>query len=356
MISQSVQTTEPARSRTAATPVIAAAPTPIHWHPGMSVYASEGFLKAVGEEYGWIAGTDRAGEVRCILPYTVVRKSMVRMVRFRVETIPVGRGLSIEEEKSFLNRALECFRAMGAAAVIPAATNTLFRTYPDGAVAAPYASHIIDLTPPEAALWNNLHSKHRNVIRNARNKGVQVVSGSQYAEAAFELIRDTFKRSAMGFMGADSFRQMVQGLGENVKIFVATLQNEIQGCAVIPFSGHTAYYAYGGSVPHPLTGATNLLQWEAIRSFSALGVKRYDFCGGRIDPEKGSKQAGLMMYKERFGGQLSRGYMWKCSLRPFRASLYALGVRLLRGGDIVDNERHKLPGFQPFQPYPLLSA
>ncbi len=322
----------------------------------MSVYASEGFLKAVGDEYGWLAGRDGDGELRCVLPYTIVRKSMVRMVRFRVETIPVGRGLSVEEERSFLNSALECFRAMGAAAIIPAATNTLFRTYPEGAVAAPYASHIIDLTPPEETLWENLHSKHRNVIRNARNKGVQVVTGAEYAEAAYAMIRDTFKRSDMGFMSADSFRRLVRGLGENVKIFVAVFQNEIQGCAVIPFSQHTAYYAYGGSVPHPLTGATNLLQWEAIRSFSALGVKRYDFCGGRIDPEKGSKQAGLMMYKERFGGQLSRGYMWKCSLRSLPASIYSLGVRLLRGGDIVDCERHKLPGFEPFQPYPALSA
>lgn len=328
----------------------------IKWHPGMSIYASEGFLKAVGDEYGWLAGRDEQGETRCILPYTIVRKLMVRMVRFRVETIPVGRGLTIEEEKSFLNSAVGFFREMGAAAIIPAATNTLFRTYPDGAAAAPYASYIIDLTPPEEKLWENLHSKHRNVIRNARNKGVQVLTGSEYAGAAYEMIRDTFQRSNMGFMSADAFRQMVSGLGENVKVLVATLQNEIQGCAAIPFSGHTAYYAYGGSVAHPLTGATNLLQWEAIRLFRAEGVKRYDFCGGRIDPEKGSKQAGLMMYKERFGGQLSRGYMWKCPLRALRATLYSLGVRLLRGGDIVDRERRKLAGFQPFQPYPALSA
>ncbi len=356
MNSESALLTLPAPVQAVEKTLISATPARINWHPGMSVYASEGFLRAVGDEYGWLKGRDASGEVRCVLPYTIVRRSVVRMVRFRVETIPVGQGLSIEEERSFLDSALERFRAMGAAAIIPAATNALFRTYPHGATAAPYASHIIDLTPADETLWDNLHSKHRNVIRNAKNKGVRVVSGGQYAEAAYALIRDTFKRSKMGFMSAGAFRRMVQGLGENVKIFAAVVGEEFQGCAVIPFSQHTAYYAYGGSVPHPLTGATNLLQWEAIRSFSASGVKRYDFCGGRIDPEKGSKQAGLMMYKERFGGQLSRGYMWKCSLRPLQASIYSLGVRLVRGGDIVDRERHKLPGFQPFQPFPVLAA
>jgi len=111
---------------------------------------------------------------------------------------------------------------------------------------------------------------------------------------------------------------------------------------VIPFSQHSAYYAYGGSAVHPLSGATNLLQWEAIRCFRSLGVKRYDFCGVRINPEAGSKAAGLMMYKERFGGHLVHGYMWRSSLRPIRAAVYRFAVRLLRGGDIVDQEQHKL--------------
>ena len=60
-----------------------------------------------------------------------------------------------------------------------------------------------------------------------------------------------------------------------------------------PFSNHSAYYVYGGSVPEPTRGAMNLLHWEAIQIFRELGVKRYDFVGVRIDPEKGSKQEGL---------------------------------------------------------------
>lgn len=135
---------------------------------------------------------------------------------------------------------------------------------------------------------------------------------------------------------------MAIGLGEYVKVLVADYQRSVQGCAVVPFSGHSAYYLYGGSIPNLLTGATNLLQWEAIRMFRKLGVKRYDFVGVRINPEKGSKQEGLMIFKQRFGGQLAQGYMWKYSLHPLKFAVFSLAVRFLRGGDIVDHERHKL--------------
>ena len=73
-----------------------------------------------------------------------------------------------------------------------------------------------------------------------------------------------------------------------------------------------------------------------------MGVKRFDFQGVRIDPEKGSKQDGIANYKKGFGGEFVKGYTWKYALRPLKAVGYSLAVRLLMGGDIVDLERHKL--------------
>jgi hypothetical protein len=319
-----------------------AVPAKIEWHRGLSIYASEPFLKSTGDEYGWLAGVDEAGRRRCILPYTIVRKTTVRLVRFRVETIPLVDDLGIEEEKSFLNSAVEYFRSIGADTIIPGTTNAIFRTYPDGAVAAPYGTFLIDLTQPEETLWNNLHSKHRNVIRNAVKKGVRVIDGLEHVDTAYNLVEETFKRSSMPFMSRESFARMVTALGEQVKVFIAEYQGAIQGAAVIPFSDFRAYYVYGGTNAEPLTGASNMLQWEAIKFFRGLGVKSYDFCGVRINPEKGSKQAGLMMFKERFGPKLVQGYMWKQSLAPLKSAIYSLGVRWLRGGDIVDREHHKL--------------
>jgi hypothetical protein len=317
-----------------------AAPVEIKWHSGMSIFASEQFLKTVGDEYGWLGGIDDSGKLRCILPYTIIQKATVRMVRFRIATFPVDEELELEEERIFLNSAVKYFRLIGADIIIPATTNAIFRTYPHGAIAVPYGTYIIDLGQEEGILWGKIHQKHRNVIRNAINKGVIIKNGKEQLDAVYCLIRDTFKRSALPFMSRDTFLNLVCKLDQNVQVFIADYQGVIQGCAVIPFSSYSAYYVYGGSIPEPLTGATNLLQWEAIRYFRSLGVKSYDFCGVRINPKKGSKQAGLKMFKERFGPRLSQGYMWKLPLGPLKSAVYSLAVRLFRGGDIVDEERH----------------
>lgn len=318
----------------------------INWHPGLSIYASEAFLKTVGDEYGWLGGFNNAGELRCILPYTIVRKAIFRMVRFRVETIPIDNKFAIEEEKDFLNDVVNYFRNAGADMIIPATTNTIFKTYPDGADVAPYGSYIIDLTQTEEDLWANLHSKHRNVVRNAMKKEVEIVDGIEFMVTAHAVIRDTLRRSKLEFMSYDEFKHFVCNLNENIKILVANYEGVAQGCAVIPYSKHSAYYLYGGSIPHPISGAMNLLQWEAIKMFRNLGVQRYDFVGVRINPAEGSKQEGLMTFKQRFGGHLAKGFMWKYSLSPLKYAVYSHAVKFLRGGDIVDTERHKLPGFK----------
>ena len=317
----------------------------INWNPNLSIFASESFLKAVSDDYGWLGGTDDSGKLRCVLPYTIIKKTIFHMVRFRVETIALEGEFDVQEERSFLTSAIEYFSSIGADMVIPATTNTIFRTYPDGADAAPYGSFIIDLTQSEETLFSNLNSSHRRKVRLATKAGVQIKSGIEYLDTAYELVRDTFKRSKLGFMDHKAFMRYVHSLANNVKILVADYQGTVQGCIVVPFSNHSAYYVYGGSTPQATTGAMNLLHWEAIRKFRKLGVKRYDFVGVRINPDKESKQEGLMMFKERFGGQLAQGYIWKFSLHPLKYSVYNLAVRFLRGGDIVDAERHKLEGF-----------
>jgi lipid II:glycine glycyltransferase (peptidoglycan interpeptide bridge formation enzyme) len=287
----------------------------------------------------------------CVLPYSVICKAFVRLIRFPTQTISFEVNMDVETERDFLNKAVEYFRAIGADLIMPATVNTIFRTYPDGAMAAPYGSYIIDLSQTEETLWGNLHAKHRNVVRNAVKKGVKILSGIEYLDTAYRLVKDSFRRSADGViakmrlemrMDFDSFKRQVHGLGEHVRVFVAEYEGVVQGCAVIPFSDHCAYYMHGGSISKPLTGVMNFLQWEIIRHFRELCVHHYDFCGARINPEKGSKAEGLIMFKERFGGKLSEGYMWKYPLIPYKYALYFLASRVRSGGDVVDQEHHKL--------------
>jgi hypothetical protein len=140
-------------------------PIDISWHPGLPIFAKESFLKAVSDQYGWLGGFSASGELRCVLPYTIIRKAIFCMVRFRVETIPMAQGFDIAEEKYFLTGAIGYLKSIGADMVIPATTNTIFRTYPDGADAAPYGSYVIDLSQPEDVLWKNIDRITRQNIK-----------------------------------------------------------------------------------------------------------------------------------------------------------------------------------------------
>lgn len=314
----------------------------ISWNPELPIFASEPFLQATGDEYGWIGGFADNGRLLCVLPYTIVRKAIFRMARFRVETIMLEDTVGIEEEREFLEGAIGYLRSIHVDMVIPATTNSIFRTYPKGADAAPYGSYIIDLCQSEETLWSNLSTSHRRKVRLAMKHGIEIKSGIQYADTAYAFVRNTFMRSKIPFMSYGSFKRYLEGLGDNVKIFLAESNGVVQGCLVVPYSYYCAYYVYGGSIPEPTTGAMNMLHWEAIKEFRERGVKNYDFVGVRIKPIKGSKQEGLSVFKERFGGKLSQGYMWKCSLNRLKYACYSQAVRFLRGGDIVDSERHKL--------------
>ena len=314
----------------------------IKWHNGLPVYASEAFLQTVGDEYGWIGGTDEAGRLRCVLPYTVIRKAALRIVRFRVEVVPLEADLSVEEEHAFLNSAVAYLRSTGVDMIMPGANSAVFRTYPDGADAAPYGTLIKDLNQSEDALMQEIHSTFRYNIRRATREGVQIKEGLEYLHTAYDLVADTLKRSGQPVKKYDEFKGSILALGEQVRILVAEREGVCQGCMVAPFSQHSAYTWYCGSRPEPVIGAMHLLHWEAMRRFRQMGVKCLNFQGVRIDPDKGSKQEGILNFKRRFGGSFVQGYVWKYSFSPMKFAAYDVAIRLFKGGDIVDLERHKL--------------
>jgi len=317
----------------------------IRWREDFPIFARESFLKAVGDDYGWLGGFAESGELRCILPYTIIRKSFLRMVRFRVETIPIAQNFNAGEEKDFLNRAMELFRSMGADMIMPATTNTIFRTYPDGADAAPYGTYIIDLARPEDVLWMNIDRILRQNIKAASKTGVLIREARERSDEAYHMIKDTFQRSKIPFMSLASFDRYLSGLGENGKILVANYQNIPQSYVVFAFSNHSVYAIYAGNAIDQHKGANKLLYWEAIRLFQKIGCRQYDFVGARINPKRGSKQEALSLFKKRFGATLKEGYIWKYSINPLKYQLYSLIVRLRFRGDIVDAERHKLKSF-----------
>ena len=319
-----------------------AIPVKPNWHSDLPIYASEAFAKSREHRFGWMGGGDAGRSLRCILPYSEIRKFGFRLIRFGTGTIPLGNDLELDDEKLFLNNVVEYFRSDGADMIIPSGNTAIFRTYPDGAVAAPYATYVKNLEQSEERLSGEIRKTFRQNIRKAAEQGVEIKSGMEYLDLSYAMIRDTMKRSGASFKPYSYFSRTILSLGKNVRIFVAEHQKTVQACMFAPFSQCCAYNCYAGTKEEPTLGSMHLLHWEAIRQFRAMGVKKFDFQGVRVDPERGSKQEGIANYKKGFGGEFLRGFTWKFSLRPLKAVAYSLAVRVLMDGDIVDKEGHKL--------------
>src|SRR5262249_4456307 len=148
-----------------------AIPVEVKWHRNLPIYASNAYLRCDGP-FGWMGGIDNSGTLRCVLPYYVIRKPGFHMIRFRTQTISWSGELELAEEKSFRTAVVEHFRSTGADIILPSGNTAIFRTYPDGASAAPYGTFVKDLNQPEEALLGEIRKTYRHNIRKAETAGV----------------------------------------------------------------------------------------------------------------------------------------------------------------------------------------
>lgn len=219
---------------------------------------------------------------------------------------------------------------------------SLFMDYPDGAVKIPFGSHVIDLSLDEEALWKNVHSKHRNVIKKAEKDGVIIKKGTtkQLIADYHKIDVETWSRSNRGAKGEDSLSEVINSLGDNVIIYMAYKDDEPQSGAIFFVNKQMCYYIYGANKNNQSTGSGNLLQWKAILDMKEAGVKKYSFVGCRINEDENSKFHGIQRFKERFGGELIQGYLFKI---VFNKPMWVLFNLLVSIKSFKQNKGFKFP-------------
>ena len=312
------------------------------WRHSDPIYCSPSYLQSFNGQSGWISGYID-GHLRLVIPYTIKKKLLFKLATFQSAPVVHADPVTIDEETEFLNDCMLLLSKLGVDFCTQPPPHAVFRTYPNNAIAVPFGTYLIDLSLSEEDLWSRVHPKHRNVILNAKKKGVEIQFGrNQDILFVYKMLVQTMSRSGMPFASLDSFLGMIDHLAENVEIVVAYHDGKPMGCAVFPVSKYSAYYQYGGSVDTPVLGTMNLLHWEAMKHFKLAGVRLYDFVGARIQPKCGSKLEGIQRFKSRFGSEMHTGYLWKIPLSN-KYYLYDF-LRLIKGGgskDIIDQELYE---------------
>ncbi len=258
-----------------------------------------------------------------------------------------GQRLDITEESKFLNKFVSFAKKMKIARITQPDNFALFQCVPKNSVNTPFGSYTMNLENfTEEALFAKLHSKHRNVIRNAEKHGVVLKYGIEVIDDFYLLYQQTMERSAMYCNDISYFKEFFNFLPQNTLCGVCYYNNIPQGGLFIPFSNFGSFYLYGASAESKgINGSINYLHWNTIKLLKEKGVKRYDFAGARLSDISGTKLEGIQQFKERFGSALENGFLWKKDLNKFNCLVFDLLMYLKHklndltpSKDIIDQE------------------
>lgn len=306
--------------------------------------ASEKYLQSLSKiSYGWFVSD------LFYLPFVIEKKFIFKRLVITHECVKISSELDNHHilEKEFLNNVVDLAKRLSIDFISIPKSGVVFNTFPDKSISVPFGSYLLDLSLDEKVLFENLHSKHRNVIKKAEKDGVLIKWGHEYLSDFYPVYQDTLARQKLNYFSLNDLENMCSGvLTDHVQVFVAVKDGKVQGGAMFLFAANdSVYYLLGGSLPVPHIGSLNFLHWSAICYFKSKNVAIYDFVGARIKPQIGSKLEGIQRFKSRFGSDLRVGYLWKFPINSFKYFLYNKIASLnsfIRGrryrGDIIDDE------------------
>lgn len=170
----------------------------------------------------------------------------------------------------------------------------------------------MDLSSPEA-IWDNIISKNRNVIRKAIKNGVVIYNG-RFPEIyeKFRIIyngtMDKDDAEEYYYFGSEFYKSVLEDLPQNAQVFWAEKEGQVIAASImLATNGRMNYHLSGSLREFSSLAPTNLLLYEAALWGCANGYKTL-YLGGGV----GSGEDSLFKFKRAFyKGDLNHFYIGK---------------------------------------------
>ena len=176
----------------------------------------------------------------------------------------------------------------------------------------PQHTLILDLEKDEEELLKEMKPKGRYNIKLATKKGVKISVADpkkvkdfqKELNDFFKVLEETTKRDGFRGHNKNYYKNMLETLPENAKLYLARFNGELLAATIVTFFKDTATYYYGASSnKNRNVMAPYLLQWQAIQDSKKMGLKTYDFLGISPDNNKDHPWYGVTEFKLKFGGE-----------------------------------------------------
>ena len=301
-------------------------------HPRATVFHTPGWLEALWRTYGYepVAYTTTPPGVE-LTNGVVLCRVFSRITGRRMVSLPFSDHceplLEHPEELENLLHSLKLDATKEGWKYIEIRPRTASERPPAGLEAAQtFSLHTVDLKPELAAIFRGFHKNSiQRKIRRAERERLTYAEGRSEAllEKFYQLLLRTRRRQQLPPHPRDWFRSLVDCLGDNVKICLASKDGRpIASILTLSFK-NVLVYKYGCSDErfHPLGGMPFLL-WNAIQEGKRNGAREFDL--GRSD----SDNSGLMTFKDNWGATRSQLTYWRYPAHQAAAVAAGWGIRV----------------------------
>ena len=158
----------------------------------------------------------------------------------------------------------------------------------------------IDLSSPEI-IWENIHSKNRNMIRKAEKNGIEIKHGKgmDLLEKFMEIYNKTMDKDhavAYYYFKLPFYESIHNDLYYNYEMFYAEYEGKIIAMSIMIFAnGRLNYHLSGSDIEYRNLAPSNLLLYKAALWGCEQGMKTFHLGGG-----VGSGEDNLYKFKAAF--------------------------------------------------------
>ncbi|MBO7493970.1 MAG: GNAT family N-acetyltransferase [Bacteroidales bacterium] len=194
----------------------------------------------------------------------------------------------------------------------------------------------MDLSSPEI-IWENIHSKNRNMIRKAEKNGIVIEHGKgmNLFDKFIEIYNATMDKDHAEeyyYFKRPFYESIHNDLSDNYEMFYAKLEEKIIAMSIMIFAnGRMNYHLSGSDMQYRHLAPSNLLLYKAAQWGCEQGFKTLHLGGG-----VGSGEDNLYKFKVAFNKKSD--FQFSIGKQIFNQPLYDELVRIRRESDAEFNE------------------
>lgn len=289
----------------------------------LHVMAMEGSLKARSDEYGWFVCD------KFVLPYFIDKRLIFKKLVFMTGCLKRVDSVTVEDEKNFLNAVVSYAKTnmKDIDFIGKAQSVAVFNTCPDDAECVPWGTYIIDIDKSEEEILAGFEAKTRQLTRKGMKQDITIETTDDI-DLIYGVIKDTFTRQNSPYMASyDYYKKLHDDLKDNIKLYVAKANDQIQAVYIIAFDEESAYSWYSGTASRPIKGSNNFLHYQIMVDMMKMGKKNFNLVGARLNVKSGTKYEAINKFKLGFGPRIEEGYAFRVILRPIKYTLYTLAIK-----------------------------